>query len=84
MVTLTVTRAVLAQHGLRPGEMQETELSPEAARARRPLLMSHGFDLTAPIHVHVQRLGAAGVGRILSSRRHSSAFPTASMRPGIE
>jgi hypothetical protein len=48
---LTITRAVLALVGLSASNVQAPVLTPAAARALRPMLESHGFDVRRPIRV---------------------------------
>ena len=51
MPRLTLSRAAAALHGVSPADLECSELSPTAAHALKPLLQSHGFDVTRPIHV---------------------------------
>jgi hypothetical protein len=51
MPTLTLSRALLRLADVAPDNLGPV-LTHVAARALRPFLESHGFDLGQPIHVH--------------------------------
>jgi hypothetical protein len=49
--TLTLSRAVLALHGLSPVALHDAQLNADAVRALKPWLEEYGFDLLRPIGV---------------------------------
>jgi hypothetical protein len=51
MPTLTLSRPFLARRGVAPGAVQGRVLRRDIAFALRPLLASHGFDVTRPTWV---------------------------------
>jgi hypothetical protein len=51
VLTLTVTRAVLALRGVPSHAVEGTEVTPQVTRALRARLVSHGFDMRRSIRI---------------------------------